>query len=274
MATWAVGDVQGCHDELVELLDRIAFDPDRDRLWLVGDLVNRGPRSADVVRTVRGLGEAARCVLGNHDLHLLAIRFGGYRPNRSDTFTDVLAAPDCDALCHWLRGLPLLVDDPALGYVMAHAGIPHVWSLDRAAALAREVEAVLRGAAYGAFLEALYGNLPDVWDDALEGIERWRVIVNYFTRMRLVDEDGRMDFTHKGGPADAPPGWRPWYELRAGQPLGARLLFGHWASLEGETGLPEVIALDTGCVWGRALTALCLETGARVEVPARVVAGR
>ena len=271
MATYAIGDVQGCYDELCDLLDAVAFDPEFDRLWLLGDLVNRGPRSVDVLRAMRGLGGAVSCVLGNHDLHLLAIRYGGHRANRGDSFRDVLDAPDCDVLCDWLRRQPLLVSDAGLGYVMTHAGIPHIWNLDEATALAREVEAVLVGPDATTYFTELYGNRPDRWSDELEGMDRWRIITNYFTRMRLVDLTGRLDFASKGPVAAAPQGWQPWYELRARTPLEPKLLFGHWASLEGYTGQPDIIALDTGCVWGRTLTALCLETGVMTAVRARAL---
>ena len=272
MTTWAIGDLQGCYDEFRDLLDRLRFDPARDVIWLVGDLVNRGPRSLDVLRHVHSLGSAARTVLGNHDLHLLAIRFGGHKPNRGDTFQDILEAPDGDELCHWLRRQPLLVSDPELGYVMTHAGIPHIWTRKQAAALAREVEAVLQGDGFRDYFAALYGNQPDCWDETLAGMDRWRVITNYFTRMRLVNEQGRLDFSYKGPVAHAPEGWVPWYELRARKPLKDKLVFGHWASLEGHTGRSSIIALDMGCVWGRSLKALCLDDGTFAEVPSRTPA--
>jgi bis(5'-nucleosyl)-tetraphosphatase (symmetrical) len=269
VATYAVGDIQGCGDEFEALLETLRFDPAHDRLWIVGDLVNRGPRSLDVLRMVRAFGDSARCVLGNHDLHLLAIRYGGHSPHGGDTFDEVLAADDVEELCQWLRGLPLLVRDDGLGWVMTHAGIPHIWSLDDAADRAAEVETELRGDGYRAFLAQMYGNRPDCWQDDLRGMDRLRAITNYLTRLRLVDENGCMEFSHKGSLADAPPGWYPWYALRARRPLGARLVFGHWAALEGHTGHADIVALDTGCVWGRSLTALCLETGESTSIPAR-----
>jgi bis(5'-nucleosyl)-tetraphosphatase (symmetrical) len=269
MATWAIGDLQGCYREFRALLDRVRFDPVRDTLWLVGDLVNRGPGSLEALRAVRALGAAARVVLGNHDLHLLAIRYGGHKPNRGDTFDAVLAAPDCDELCDWLRHQALLVSDREMGFVMTHAGIPHIWSLREAEAHANEVETVLRGEGYRDYFAALYGNRPDRWDPALTGMDRWRVITNYFTRMRLVDAEGRLDFAYKGPVAHAPSGWAPWYDYRARKPLKPTILFGHWASLEGHTGRAGIVALDTGCVWGRTLTALCLEDGTVQAEPAR-----
>lgn len=269
MATYAVGDIQGCGEEFEALLEALGFDAARDRLWIVGDLVNRGPRSLDVLRRVRALGEAARCVLGNHDLHLLAIRFGGHAPRRGDTFDEVLAADDGESLCHWLRRQPLLVRDDALGWAMTHAGIPHIWTLDEAAARAAEVEAALSGDGFADFLAGMYGNRPECWQDGLAGMDRLRAITNYLTRLRLVDERGCMEFSHKGTIADAPPGWHPWFELRARRPLGRKLVFGHWAAIEGRTGHADIVALDTGCVWGRSLTAMCLETGEFTSIPAR-----
>jgi bis(5'-nucleosyl)-tetraphosphatase (symmetrical) len=269
LATYAIGDIQGCYDEFAGLLGKIAFDPSRDRLWIVGDLVNRGPNSLGVIRLVRSLGDAAVVVLGNHDLHLLAIHYGGHSIKSGDTFQDVLMAHDAEENCRWLRRLPLLADDERLGYVMTHAGVPHIWSLDFARRCAREVEAVIRGADFRDFFANMYGNRPDLWHDGLLGLDRWRVITNYFTRMRLIDESGRLDFSHSGALDAAPPGWYPWYQLRARNPLPVKIVFGHWAAIDGFTGESSAIALDTGCVWGRALTALCLETGEQVSVPAR-----
>jgi bis(5'-nucleosyl)-tetraphosphatase (symmetrical) len=269
VATYAIGDIQGCYDELSVLLDRVRFDPSEDRLWLVGDLINRGPQSLKVARFVRSLGDAVLAVLGNHDLHLLAIVFGGHRVNRGDTFTDLLDASDVQDIADWLRHRPLLVRDDGLGYVMTHAGIPHIWSLDEASALAVEVQSVIRSDRHAEYFATMYGNRPACWQDGLEGMDRWRAITNYFTRMRLVDEAGCLEFSHKGSLEDAPVGWWPWYELRAREPLGAKLVFGHWASLEGRTGVDDIIALDTGCVWGRELTALCLETARFTRVSAR-----
>lgn len=269
MPTYAVGDIQGCYDEFDALLNRLQFDPQSDRLWLVGDLVNRGPKSLEVVRRVQALGDAASVVLGNHELHLLAIRYGGRTPKLGDTFTELLTVGDIDEICEWLRRLPFLVYDDRLGYVMTHAGIPHIWSLDQAQARAREVEAVIRGGDYREYFAGMYGNEPTCWDDGLEGVDRWRAITNYFTRMRLIDEGGHLDFDYKGDLSSAPEGWYPWYELRAGNPLPAKILFGHWAALGGRTGRSDAIALDTGCVWGRELTAVCLETEEFTSIPAR-----
>jgi bis(5'-nucleosyl)-tetraphosphatase (symmetrical) len=268
MATYAVGDIQGCGDEFEALLDKLAFDPGHDRLWLVGDLINRGPQSLQVVRRVRALGDAAVTVLGNHDLHLLAIHYGGHTPRRGDTLDALLNAPDLDDICEWLRGLALMEEDANLGFLMTHAGVPHIWGMQQARDRAREVEAVIRGPDHREYFSGMYGDEPDCWDDRLLGMDRWRVITNYFTRMRLVDAQGRLDLTSKGESAAAQPGWYPWYQLRARAPLGMKLLFGHWAALRGVTGDADVVALDTGCVWGGALTALCLETGEFTSIPA------
>ncbi len=269
MSTYAIGDIQGCWSEFSALLEQVRFDPDHDRLWLVGDLVNRGPDSLEVLRFAHGLGDACRIVLGNHDLHLLATWFGGRAPRRSDTFADVLTAPDAERLCEWLRRQPLLVVDETLGFAMTHAGIPHIWDLDQARARAAEVETVLGGDDAFGFFAGMYGNEPDLWHDQLEGLPRQRLITNYFTRMRLVDDAGRLDLESKEGPAGAAPPWYPWYELRQSRPLGIRLLFGHWAALEGLTDKVGIVGLDTGCVWGGPLTALCLESGEFSSIPAR-----
>tara|TARA_A100001037_G_scaffold109495_1_gene99682 strand:- start:2327 stop:3145 length:819 start_codon:yes stop_codon:yes gene_type:complete len=269
MATYAVGDVQGCYAEFSDLLERVRFDPSRDRLWLLGDLVNRGPESLRVVRLVRSLEGAAEIVLGNHDLHFLAIHLGGHSMNRHDTFLDLVNAPDADEIADWYCGQPLMVADADLGYAMVHAGIPHLWGLDKALSLANEVESVISGDDRRTYFETMYGNKPAGWNDDHEGMDRLRAITNYFTRMRLLDDRGRMDFSHKGSLDEAPRELTPWYELRAEHPLPVKLVFGHWAALEAGTGLADVIGLDTGCVWGRELTALCLETGERIAVAAR-----
>lgn len=268
MATYAIGDIQGCYGELCQMLEQIDFDPACDRLWLLGDLINRGRGNIEVLRLIMSFGPSAVTVLGNHDLHFLAICLGGHRTNRTDTFQDVLEAPDCDEIADWYRQQPLLLVDAGLGYAMAHAGIPHLWSLEVASGLANEVETVLRSDEHRSYFEQLYGNRPDRWNSDLTGMDRWRLITNYFTRMRLLHTDGTLDFSHKGGLADAPAGLVPWFDLRAAAPLGIRLLFGHWAAIEGQTGHADLIGLDSGCVWGRFLTALCLETGEYSSVDA------
>ncbi len=268
MPTYAIGDLQGCHAEFVALLDAVAFDPSRDRLWLLGDLVNRGPGSLAVMDLVMSLDAQTTVVLGNHDLHFLAIHYGGHRPVASDTFRELLAAPHVGHIADWLRGQRFFYADDSLGYAMVHAGILPSWSVRQAQAYSLELMTVLRGSQCWAYFRDLYGNSPDRFSEDLAGMARWRMLTNVFTRMRLVDSDARLNFSHKGAPAQAPTGLIPWYELTADEPRSHRLLFGHWAALEGHTGRNDVIALDTGCVWGRDLTALCLETGELTRVPA------
>ncbi|KGK42068.1 diadenosine tetraphosphatase [Nitrincola sp. A-D6] len=259
MATYAIGDIQGCYDELRQLLDLIDFN-DTDHLWFAGDLVNRGQQSLEVLRFVSGLGERAQCVLGNHDLHLLALHYGATRDKRNSTLQQVLEAPDRNELMNWLRSRPLLVEDEKLGYILTHAGIPHIWSLGKARKRAQEVERVLRSKDAGDFFNHMYGNKPDTWHNDLDGWPRLRLITNYFTRMRFITPNGQLEF-HGNGEADsAPEGFYPWYDVRRQSPLPRRQLFGHWAALMGSTGQPETIALDTGCVWGYSLSAFCLET--------------
>lgn len=262
MATYAVGDVQGCHDELRELLARAGFDAARDRLWFVGDLVNRGPASLEVLRYVRGLGERALVVLGNHDLHLLCVAHGHARKRKDDTLDALLAAPDAPQLLDWLRTRPMMHAEA--GHALVHAGLLPQWSVERALGLAREVEGALRAPRYREFLAHLYGSTPASWSDELAGWDRLRVIVNAMTRLRFCNAAGDMELRAKG--AEAPPGYRPWFELRSGaEPL---LICGHWSAL-GLRITPRVAALDSGCVWGGSLTALRLEDRALVQVPCR-----
>jgi len=256
MATYAVGDVQGCHQELLELIAAIAFDPRRDRLWFVGDLVNRGPASLQVLRYVRDLGDRAVTVLGNHDLHLIALALGTAKARGEDTLDEVLQAPDRDELIAWLRGCPMLHAEE--GYVLVHAGLLPQWSVDQAAALAREVEAALRGPKHQRFFAHLYGSKPARWTDSLEGWDRLRVIVNAMTRMRFCSATGEMEFASKGESAAAPEGFMPWFEAPERKSAVATLICGHWSAL-GLQMKPELLALDTGCVWGGKLTAIRLD---------------
>ena len=273
MAVYAIGDLQGCLQEFDELLDKVAFGAE-DRLWLVGDLINRGPDTLGTLRRVYALREQCEIVLGNHDLHFLAIYFGGHAPRLSDTFDDLLAADDVDELAHWMRCLPLLHRDAELGYLMTHAGLPHIWSADRAEALAAEVAAVLRGEnpqlPYSEFFAHMYGNEPSIWRDDLAGLARIKLITNYLTRMRLVRGSGELEFDHKGALSDAPHGWLPWYELVDDEKCREKIIFGHWAALDGHVTNDHVIALDTGCVWGRTLTAVSLGDEQTTSVAARV----
>ncbi len=261
MATYAIGDIQGCYEEFSRLLDQLDFQVGRDRLWLLGDLINRGPDNVNVVRRVMGMGDSATVVLGNHDLHFLAVHRGGHSPNRSDTFGDLLESSLADEASDWFRHQRLFHRDKSLGYAMAHAGVPHLWRMKQAAMLAAEVEAVVQGPDCERYFQDMYGNEPDVWQDGLEGMPRLRAITNYFTRMRLVDAAGVMNFSHKGSLDDAPEGLSPWFAFERPQPMRQKVLFGHWAALEGHTGDDRFIGLDTGCVWGRWLTAMRLDDG-------------
>lgn len=267
MATYVIGDIQGCYDAFRRLLDKAEFDPTRDQLWLAGDLVNRGPDNLSTLRFIKNLGHRALTVLGNHDLHLLGVDAQARKPGKKDTLRDVLDAPDRDELLDWLRRQPLIHREGP--YVLCHAGIPHIWSAAEAAGYAAEVTARLRQPDYRAFLQQMYGNEPARWQTGLTGNERLRVIVNYCTRMRFVAPDGALDFTAKKGTDQAPPGMRPWYDYpRSEADRHTVFLFGHWAALEGHTGKPRFIALDTGCVWGGKLTMLRLDDGERVQVDA------
>ncbi len=271
MATYVIGDIQGCHAEFAALLGKVAFDPARDRLWLTGDLVNRGPASLAVLRAVKALGDRAVVVLGNHDLHLLACRYvPGTRTRSGDTLDDILIAPDCDELLDWLRCRPLIHHDAALKLTMVHAGIPPQWTLSDALACASEVETRLRGAQFADDLARMYGNLPDVWHNDLRGAQRVRFIINGLTRLRYVTRDGRMDLKAKGPPGSQRGGLQPWFAASGRRSLGAHIVFGHWSTLRlstDEEAAFNVVPLDTGAVWGGALTALRVEDGARFQVP-------
>jgi bis(5'-nucleosyl)-tetraphosphatase (symmetrical) len=256
VATYAIGDVQGCCDALHALLGEVGFSPSRDLLWFVGDLVNRGTQSAEVLRFVRSLGERAIVVHGNHDLHTLAVAAGKAKRRADDTLEDLLGAPDRDELLDWLRMRPLLHVDRE--YVMVHAGLLPSWSLAQAADLAAEAEAALRAPAHLELYPSLYGSKPAAWSDALRGAERLRVIVNAMTRMRFCTPDGAMDFSVKGELEKALPGYLPWFEVPDRRTRGVPIVCGHWSAL-GLRITPDLLALDTGCVWGGRLTAIRLE---------------
>lgn len=256
MPTYAIGDIQGCRDSLLHLLDKIAFDPAADRIWFVGDLVNRGPDSLGVLRLIRDLGDAAICVLGNHDLHLLALAEGHGRRHKGDTLEAVLAAPDRDALLHWLRHRRLAWREN--GFLLVHAGVLPGWTADAALAHAAEAEAALQGPDYRAFFEQMYGNAPVAWDDALDGVDRLRVIVNAFTRLRYCSPAGEMEFRYKGAPGTQPAPWLPWFDVPGRASASVTCVIGHWSTL-GLINRPDLITLDTGCLWGGQLTAMRLE---------------
>lgn len=263
MADYAIGDIQGCYDRLLDVLARVDFSPSRDRLWVAGDLINRGPASLETLRYMYGLGTSVVVVLGNHDLHLLAVALGGHSFKRKDTLHDILEAPDHKVLFDWLQRQQIAVHDPDRNLLMTHAGLPHIWTLDQAVAHARELEAVLRSDEAGAYFRGMYGNLPARWEEGLTGMERWRVITNYFTRMRFIAPDGTLELTAKESAAEAPAGYAPWFSYPRADDV--RVIFGHWAALEGRTGHDRFIGLDTGCVWGGALTLMNLDTGERIH---------
>ncbi len=266
MAVYAVGDVQGCAAEFDDLLGRLAFDPARDRLWLVGDLVNRGPHSLAVLRRVAALGDAAVVVLGNHDLHLLALARGHARWRDDDAgLRPVLDAPDGPRLLDWLQARPLLHHDEQLQATLLHAGLPPQWDIALARGCAAELERALRGERSGELFGHMYGNQPDLWRDDLEGVDRLRFITNAFTRLRACDGAGRLLLKLKGPPERLPPGAWPWFRVPGRRSAGARIVCGHWSAL-GYRDEAGVLALDTGCVWGGSLT------GQRIDLPSAPVA--
>ncbi len=262
MATYVVGDLQGCFEPLQRLLDQAKFDPKQDNIWFAGDLVNRGPDNLRVLRFIKGLGSSAIAILGNHDLHLLATAASIRKPSRKDTIQDVLAAPDREELLLWLRQRPLMhkLELEQDTYVMSHAGIPHIWSSAEAFSYAKEVEALLAGDQSLDFFSNMYGDSPNRWTEQLQGWDRLRVITNYLTRMRLIDGNGRLDFDCKGSEDTSSDAMKPWYSFpRKPQDSNVTFLFGHWAALNGVTGHNHYIALDTGCVWGGKLTMMRIE---------------
>ncbi len=262
MALYAIGDLQGCAAEFDALLRKLRFRPSRDKLWLVGDLVNRGPDSLAVLRRVIGLGRSVVSVLGNHDLHLLATVAGRRELSPADTFHDVLEAPDAADLIDWLRRRPLLHYDARARRVLVHAGIPPVWTVPEARAQAREIEALLRGRRWRAALRAMYGNEPSAWSSKLDREERRRYTINALTRMRYCDRRGRLDLSHSGPPGTQPKGLLPWFDVPKRRSANAHIVFGHWAAL-GLLRRADVTALDTGCGWGNSLTAVRLDKRAR-----------
>jgi bis(5'-nucleosyl)-tetraphosphatase (symmetrical) len=263
MTTYAIGDCQGCHAKLALLLKRIRSAAADPSLLFVGDLVNRGPQSLATLREIRALGDCAQSVLGNHDLHLLAAAHGIRKPHRSDTLDDILAAPDRDELLDWLRNRPLAWYGK--GHLMVHAGVMPQWTLERTLELAGEVETVLRGPHWVEFLRQMYGNTPSKWDDGLQGADRLRCIVNTLTRMRFCMADGSMDFSSSESAAGAPPGYMPWFEVPQRKTEEVTIIFGHWSTL-GLTMRPNLLGIDTGCVWGGKLTAVCLEDRSVIQV--------
>lgn len=269
MPDYVIGDVQGCYEPLQRLLAHIQFNDRVDRLWFVGDLVNRGPQSLDVLRFIRDLPIPARITLGNHDLHFLGKLFVGehLRNNPDDTLYELLQASDSEELGHWLRHQSILYHEPQFNIVMCHAGIAPVWDLTLAKACARELEAVLSGASYREYLAQMYGNEPPCWSPDLTGMARLRVITNYFTRMRFCDQQGCLVLTYKGTLEHAPANLVPWYAMSTRKKIDADLVFGHWAALQGRCPDPTIYAIDKGCLWGGSLTALRLQDRQCFAVP-------
>ena len=260
MATYVIGDIQGCFDPFIRLLKKINFNSNRDCLWLTGDLVNRGPMSLEVLRFVKSL-KYSQVVLGNHDLHLLSVLYGKASLDKQDTLESILNAPDRDVLGTWLRHRPLLYHDEVFDIILLHAGLPPQWDLYKALQCAHELEAMLRSEHYSDFFEHMYGDVPSQWNDNLKGWDRLRVISNCLTRLRFCDAEGNLYLNAKG--KITKKGYFPWFKVPNRRSKGLKILFGHWAALAGKTGNPDIIALDTGCVWGICLTALRLEDGKR-----------
>ena len=264
MALYLIGDVQGCDSALGRLLSKIDFSPSRDTLYVLGDLVNRGPESAAVLRRLMACGDSARCLLGNHDLSLLAVAHGRRAPHRNDTMDKVLLAADRGELIEWLRWQRMAIR--AHGLLLVHGGVLPQWDMAQTLILAAEVEEVLRGPGLVDFLSEMYGNEPDRWDDSLKGMDRLRVVVNALTRLRFCTPEGAMDLKASGGIADAPSGYLPWFDVPGRKTAGTTIAFGHWSTL-GFLQRPDIISMDTGCVWGGCLSALRLApAGAQHEL--------
>lgn len=261
-----IGDVQGCCDALDRLLTETGFSPSRDRLVVLGDLVNRGPDSLGVLRRLRGMGDAAQCLLGNHDLHLLAVAQGVRALHKGDTFDDILASPEREAWLDWLRHRPMAVE--RCGWLCVHAGVAPHWDRAQTLALADELATLLRGPDLARFLAVMYGDAPARWRDDLQDTERWRFAVNALTRIRFCAADGSLDLRTKEGAAGAPPGFTPWFEAPGRRTAGTAIAFGHWSTL-GLINRPDLLALDTGCVWGGALTAARVDGGRRELIQVR-----
>jgi bis(5'-nucleosyl)-tetraphosphatase (symmetrical) len=270
LATYAIGDLQGCFKPLESLLASFSFDRARDRLWFVGDLVNRGPDSLECLRFVKSLGDAAVTVFGNHDFHLLCVAEGIEKKKKRDTIDDVLAAPDRNELLTWLRHRSLMHVEGE--FALVHAGLLPEWSVEKARALAAEVERELRGPNYRALLEDMYGDEPDRWSDELRGMDRLRVIVNAMTRLRVCDASGAMVLKFKGEPKDASTDWTPWFDVPGRRNRDHAIVFGHWSAL-GLLLRSDVLCLDSGCVWGRSLSAVRLEDRRLYQVPCAQSAG-
>jgi bis(5'-nucleosyl)-tetraphosphatase (symmetrical) len=257
MTTYAIGDIQGCYQTFLTLLNCLQFNSSKDRLWFVGDIINRGTGSLDMLRWCYQNREKIQIVLGNHDLHTIAVAHKVKQPHRSDTISTVLHADDCETLLTWLRMQPLIIHE--MGYTMVHAGILPSWNLEQAIGYAQEVEAYLQGNDYIAFLNVMYGNTPVYWNEKIDGLERLRFITNVFTRMRVCDSRNGLEFEFKGELSQVPDGYTPWFSMLNRKTIQNPIIFGHWSAL-GLRQQNNVFALDTGCLWGRKLTAMSLET--------------
>jgi bis(5'-nucleosyl)-tetraphosphatase (symmetrical) len=272
MAVYAIGDLQGCYDPFREMLDALRFEPANDTLWLTGDLVNRGPKSLKTLRFVKSLGDSVIAVLGNHDLHLLALSEGQIHDDgRFDSLQKVLAASDRDELLHWLRHRPLAHYDKKLATLLVHAGVHPKWSVKKTLARATEVETALASDDFASLLGKMYGNTPRAWSGKLRGYKRLRFIINCLTRMRMLTNNGRLNFAHSGSPFRARKNLIPWYDVENAALQETRVVFGHWSAL-GLVVLPDLISLDTGCVWGRQLTAIRLDKRVPrvIQVPGQI----
>jgi len=261
VSRYAVGDLQGCLKPLQCLLAEVDFKPEQDQLWLVGDLVNRGPDSLETLRYLYGIRDSLRITLGNHDLHCLALARGATDRGRHPTLEALLKAPDCGELMDWLQQQALVLRSDDGRYLMSHAGIPAAWSSKQALSLSREIEAVLQSPQANDFFKEMYGDQPSRWDDSLTGLPRLRAITNHLTRMRASNADGELELKFKGALADIPQGYRPWFEWQKPNARSETLIFGHWAALECQTSRDDIIALDSGCVWGREMTMLDMDCG-------------
>ena len=262
MSTFVIGDIQGCYQELKKLLEKVDFRSDKDDLIIAGDLINRGPENLQTLELLQDLN--ARCVLGNHDLHFLAVATGTRMPSRSDTFQDLLESPSLDRFVSWMLKQPLLIYLEPFDTTIVHAGIPHTWSLDQAQRNADDIEVILDSETRREFFEHMYGNSPTRLDSETTGLDRARVITNYLTRMRFCDEEGHLELETKSD--SAPEGYAPWFSFDRTD--STRIIFGHWAALEGRTSSEQFVALDTGCVWGQRLTAICLDDNSTYSVAA------
>ncbi len=263
---WLIGDLQGCGDAFDRLLAQVGFSPSRDGLTVLGDLVNRGPQSLQVLQRMRALGASAEALLGNHDLHLLAVAYGVRPAHASDTLNEILESPERQAWLEWLRARPLALERH--GWLCVHAGVNPAWTALQTLTLAAEVQALLSGPDLADFLPRMYGNEPARWDDALQGAERWRHVINVLTRIRFVHADGALDFKAKEGAAAAPPGLVPWFDAPRRASAGTPIAFGHWSTL-GLVNQATLLGLDTGCVWGGSLTAVRVDGGRREVVQVR-----